>query len=290
LFALLKGFLNLAGIGDIHSDVYINYILSHEYTHALQDQNFDLDTYYPIGSYDGDLARLSAVEGDAVMTMEKWADLNLNTYERTLIEIESIAQILTTVDSSSEGYYSEILAEIAYFPYDEGHDFVREIYDIGGWEAVNDLYTDRPPLSTEHILHADKYLAYEPPLDIDFSGNTTGFDLVFSTVVGEKMLMEVLDSSYMTSSWGNARGWGGDTFYHYASENDFLSVLCTRWDSEGDAQQFYKDYESLLLDEGFKRGDGQFNVHGDHAYLEMDGDMVTIYSTDSLEVLNRFMP
>ncbi|MFW3145967.1 MAG: hypothetical protein ACMUIE_04060 [Thermoplasmatota archaeon] len=276
-------------IGGFHSDNYVNYILSHEYTHALQDQNFDLGSYHPAGTFDGDLARLCAIEGDAVLTMRKWVDLNLDPYERALIQFEEIASVLSTIDFSSEYYYSEVLAELAYYPYEGGFDFIREVYDEGGWEAVNMLYTDRPPLSTEQILHYEKYQSYEKPLEVAFSGNTTGLDLQFTTVLGEKLLKEVIDYGGLGYRWNAAGGWGGDRFYHYTSDEGFLSVLSTRWDSEADNWQFFNDYGEVLENEGTLRGENQYYIRGNHAYIEAEEDTTTIYYSDSTELLGRFI-
>ena len=48
-----------------HFSPYVNYILSHEFTHALQDQHFDLNVFIENMSYDQHLARLSVVEANS---------------------------------------------------------------------------------------------------------------------------------------------------------------------------------------------------------------------------------
>ena len=66
-------------VSDAGLDVEARITYAHEYTHALQDAAFGpgaLDTDTP-GDDDGDLARLSMIEGDATLTMLAWMLQNL---------------------------------------------------------------------------------------------------------------------------------------------------------------------------------------------------------------------
>ena len=67
-------------VSDAGLDVEARITYAHEYTHALQDAAFGpdaLDTDTP-GDDDGDLARLSMIEGDAPLTMLAWMLQNLS--------------------------------------------------------------------------------------------------------------------------------------------------------------------------------------------------------------------
>ena len=46
-----------------------------------------------------------------------------------------------------------------------GRKFVEALYQRGGWAAVNKAYEDLPA-STEQILHPEKYLAGEKPIEV----------------------------------------------------------------------------------------------------------------------------
>jgi hypothetical protein len=48
------------------------------------------------------------------------------------------------------------------FPYRDGLAFVVDLYRAGGFALVDQAYA-RPPQTTEHILHPEKYLADERP-------------------------------------------------------------------------------------------------------------------------------
>ncbi len=123
---------------------------SHEYTHALQDQNFGLDklaTDTP-DQGDRDLARTALPEGDATLTMTLWAEKYLSLGELLAIAGESLsgpqADQLATAPA--------ILRQTLMFPYQDGLSFVQGIYNSGGWAAVDKLYAN-PPDSTSQILH-----------------------------------------------------------------------------------------------------------------------------------------
>jgi hypothetical protein len=276
-------------VGDFHTSNYVNYILSHEYTHALQDQNFDLDSYMDTGHFDTEFARLCVIEGDAVLTMDKWAEKNLDDYEEVLVQIESIAQLLSTIDYDGS-YYNEVLGEMTYFPYEGGLEFVQEIYDEGGYEAVNELFTTKPPLSSEHILHPHKYRSYEPPMEIEVDIGDIDYDLVFTSTVGEKLLSEML---YYNLGWsgdpkGYGYGWGGDVFEYYESGEDFLAVLSTRWDTVGDNTRFGGDIGSMISWMSMSEENGIYSMDEGWVYLESKGDSTTMYYSSSFEAVTHF--
>ena len=62
------------------------------------------------------------------------------------------------LDLDGEGYLASRPMENAFlFPYREGAQFVAALLDVGWWPAVNAAYLD-PPVSTEQILHPEKYI------------------------------------------------------------------------------------------------------------------------------------
>jgi len=277
-------------ISDRSSANRVNSILSHEYTHALQDQNFDLGSYMDGGSYDVDFARLCVIEGDAMLTMNRWMEQNLNDYEELLVELENIAQLLSTLDFDST-YQSEILSEMTYFPYEGGLSFVEELYAEGGYESVNTLFTTKPPLSSEQVIHFHKYESYEEPLEINTSIEIDGFELEFTSVVGEKLLSEIMkyNAGWLFPSTGLATGWGGDSFQYYHDGEDFAVLLATRWDSVADNNRFARDYTTMISQiSGFQEG-GVHIIDGNRLYIESQGDATNIYYTSSADALAEIM-
>jgi len=218
-------------------------VFAHEYTHALEDQNFDLNSLplWDGNNSDLSMAALSVVEGDASLAMSFYAYENLS-----LAELEEIAE-------SEEGQ-SEILdsspavvRETLLFPYLEGTSFVNAIFEQGGWEAVNQLYSDLPK-STEQIIHPDKYLAYDEPQDVTIpdikAALGEGWSLLDTDILGELYLRIHLEA-YVDSATATkaSEGWGGDRYVFWEDAgNRHLMVVNSAWDTAEDAQEFFDAY------------------------------------------------
>ena len=67
-----------------------------------------------------------------------------------------------------------IISESMIFPYFQGMVFCAKLTNDGGWAAIDEVYRD-PPLSTEQILHPEKYRAKPDfPMSIDLGALETG--------------------------------------------------------------------------------------------------------------------
>jgi hypothetical protein len=217
---------------------------AHEFTHALQDQNFDLGSLKldEIGHGDQSLGRLSLVEGDATLTMSKWQTEHLTAAESGEIIAESandpsLAQLLAM---------PPILRESLLFPYFQGLGFVQGLQANGGWAAVNAAFVN-PPLSTEQIIHPDKYAATEPPLAVTLPTDLptrlgTGWTSALEDTFGEFQFQVWLRQNTTIGANGAteaAAGWGGDRIEVLDGPSGTWGlVLRTAWDTTTDAQQF----------------------------------------------------
>src|SRR5207237_7376972 len=101
------------------------------------------------------------------------------------------------------------------FPYTYGLAFVRGRYAAaGGWTGVDDLY-QRPPTSSQQVLHPELYLSgrgwVRPPIP-DVAG-TTGCTPLRSGTLGEFQMTEVLAEHVSDATASSATtGWSGDAF------------------------------------------------------------------------------
>jgi hypothetical protein len=130
--------------------------LAQELYHALQDQyglfeNVSYETREIHNAGDG------LVEGDANLADALYAKECANNSEWNCLE-----------DNPGDGGGGLDLTKInfglyenTYQPYSDGPAWVWEVYQDGGWEAVNDLYNN-PPASTEQTIHPDRYPNDEP--------------------------------------------------------------------------------------------------------------------------------
>ena len=131
--------------------------ISHELTHALEDQRFKLDLEDTSGSDDAALANLALVEGSATAVMFTYA-------ERHFSAEQTLGGLLSSLGADTGDLPPFIEAQLI-FPYIRGQQFVQRLYETGGgnWSLVNSAYRFRPPASSEQIMHPDKYLQVEQP-------------------------------------------------------------------------------------------------------------------------------
>ena len=224
---------------------------AHEYTHALQDQVFNIKNGLHYGDEEcaGQDQRCEAlqalIEGDASLSEYRWqADQFGNSdYENWLsvmMEMES------PVFDQIPAYFQQSLM----FPYQYGLNFVNIIYDQSGWDGVNAVYQN-PPVSAEQILHPSLYpdhlpvTVQIPDVTAVLPGN---MQLLDEGELGEWDLSLVLsagvDYAYQLSplvASEATRGWGGDHYQMFGDpqDTDVVWIACQAWDTEKDAVEFF---------------------------------------------------
>lgn len=217
---------------------------AHEYTHALQDAAFDLDTMNldATGDDDGAMARLGVVEGDATTAMVLWAIDNLTA--------EELLQISETPLPDTTGIPDWMLSQLE-FPYTAGADFASQLWASGGFAAVDDAFAD-PPLTTEQVLHYPTYVDNEAPIPVDAldaAALPAGVEVVEDTTFGEAMLgiwlgylgVDATDLDQATT------GWGGDHLTGLTGPDGQVAiVLRLAWDSPLDTDEFEEAYTAAL--------------------------------------------
>jgi hypothetical protein len=224
---------------------------SHEYTHALQDQNFGLDKLATDTADQGDrdLARIALPEGDATLLMTLWS-----TKYMSLPDLLSVAN-----DSGSAAQQQQldaapaILRQSLTFPYLQGLSFVQGIYSSGGWAAVDRLY-ENPPDSTSQIIHPELYTQGLKPVAMAVPAvppSLSGWKQTMQDTLGEFQLGVWLGGSGTEAVNSGAAGavtaWGGDRVALYEGPNDqWAVVLNTDWRTTDGASSFDKAVATLL--------------------------------------------
>lgn len=230
--------------------------MSHELTHALQDQHFDLDKLLPPDlkeESDLVLARQALAEGDATLLMTQWTIGHLSPDE--LLEVVAAAS-----DPEQQAILARtpaILAEPLQFPYVQGLAFVSAAWSDSGWAAVDRLYAD-PPDSTEQVLHPDKFAAREEPDEVALPADLaarmgSGWSVDTSDTFGEYVvslwLREAGSGVASADADAAAAGWGGDRLAYLAGPGGADAVVWrTTWDSASDADQFAGAAGTLIGD------------------------------------------
>lgn len=248
---------------------------AHEYVHALQDQIWDIEDGLKFNeeTCEIDSERCvgiqSLIEGDAYLLDELWL--------MEFATAEDMAQILEFYKDYESPVYDSaplFMQQDFLFPATYGTDFVREIYRQGGWEAVDAVYSD-PPISTEQILHHERYpwdkpIVIEPP-ELESALGGSWREIEFN-VLGEWFTQLVL-SEYIGDDLSilAAEGWGGDVYVALANDDDQVGALflLTIWDSARDSQEF----AAAFLDYGDARfgrrdvGTGNFTWEASEGFI-----------------------
>ena len=315
LAALYVDFLteNVAGFYDSETNqMYLigsefgpleEFAYSHEVVHALQDQHLGLDeisdTFTDLTD-DEALAITSLYEGDAMAASLAYVLENPMLVVR-LAGSELIGQQdLPVLDSTPP-----VLVVSFLFPYLAGQPFVEAIRADGGWEAVDAAYDD-PPVSTEQILHPEKYLDRDDPTPVTLPDLAPtlgeGWDIVDEDVVGELQTAVLLanlqpgEAISMTSglnlpdeALAAAAGWDGDRYALWADDDEEVLVWSSVWDSEQEATDFshaLQQREAARLSGGFEETTpaAVTLVTDDHAVrIEQNGAEVRYLLAPTLE-------
>jgi hypothetical protein len=145
-------------------------ILAHELTHAVADQNleFPLPLEPKPGREDRDLAALSVLEGDATLSMQRFA-LTLPFQDQLALSDPTAAAEARAALRDVPYYLQQELT----FPYEDGLSFVCRLFAAGGWDAVNRAYGE-PPSTSAQVLFPDRYAEGEGAVDPTDPGEPGG--------------------------------------------------------------------------------------------------------------------
>jgi hypothetical protein len=223
----------------------------HELVHALTDQHFGFYEHQS-AMIDGDrwdeLAAFRALlEGDATLTELQWI-WTLSQTELGRFLAESLQ-----VDTSVLDAMPRFIRDSLLFPYDSGLGFVQNLYDRGGWEAVNEAYQTMPglPASTEQVITPADY-GRDLPIDIPVKNvEIPGYELVVTSTWGELGLRLMFDQVLgETRSLGAADGWGGDYYHQWFDGQNAAFVLVYVGDTDSDIEQLRRallDYQRVAI-------------------------------------------
>lgn len=218
---------------------------AHEYAHALQDHHFGLGDWRTANrTQDEALARRALPEGDAQLVEALFTRENIDQGELDYNLYRQMLQAAPEVDGVSPA-----LGALAYFPYSAGEYFVRYLYVQGNqsWHLVNQAYRN-PPVSSEQVMHPEKYLAGEQPVPVllpDLAPTLgTAWQELDRDVLGEiGLLVWLLDGVEPTLAINSAAGWDGDAYTLWVdNEGRRLLALQTVWESVAEADEFFEAF------------------------------------------------
>jgi len=276
-------------------------LLTHEFVHALQDQNFDLMKLLFVRPYDFDRteALFAVIEGDAMNVQRRretsdaaWAHRSPEDIARQ--EDERFGEYRKEIG----GLFPPLLTETFIFRYRDGARFVETVRRKSGERGVDELFR-HPPASSEQILHPEKYFANEAPREVRVDTDAfaeQGWHLTAATPLGEigirGLLMAGLPAAEAVRA---ASGWGGDRACLFERTDDErggpaappLFVWKTLWDKTEDAAKFFGAYNELLRRKGAQLGQSLQSSSGTGQVIWRENGQITLVrrETDAVIVL-----
>lgn len=257
-------------------------IYVHEFTHALQDQHFDLNALQDAvagASPDAGLALTSLIEGDATAVM--------TLYLQEVAARNPLAVFGILLEGAQAGTLvlpdgiPQILVDELMFPYEGGMTFVLALSADGGWDAVNAAFAN-PPTTSEQVLHPLKYQTGEVAQDVALADMSaalgSGWTQVWDTTIGEFYLRKHLATQLSGAEAETAAaGWGGDHFRVYQNGDGLAWALRIAWDTPTDKDEF----DAAYADYGAARFGSEAGENG--CWQDADGALCTVAGISDTE-------
>ncbi|TAK10878.1 MAG: hypothetical protein EPO32_13815 [Anaerolineae bacterium] len=247
------------------------YGYAHLYDLALLDSEFDLESLGLLPdcllARDECIALNALVQGDATLARQQWAERYL-----TAVQAADLGVLDEQVSFFQDFTNSAFTESDQRFPYVQGLAFVQSLFDEGGWAAVNEAYSN-PPVSSEHILHPETYLAGDLPIEVvdPLVGENfpSGWRLMEQGTLGEWRTHLLLAYNKLgefpiepADAAAAAAGWGGDGYQVYYEDATRNTAVMVHWifDTADDAEEF--DAALALHLSGRYLGDADSSLQG----------------------------
>jgi hypothetical protein len=248
-------------------------LLSHELTHALQDQHFDLQKF-PLKIKDNDdlaLATSALVEGDATVLMTRWYVENIDP-SKMLGDLGAMLGQNTAKLREAPPYLRQMLL----FPYQQGQQFAMTLFVAGGTGAIDAAFRN-PPTCTKDILHPEKFLRqHATPERMDLPPvESTDWRRIGNNVLGEfgtdfilQQGMGAFDAQML------AQGWNGDRYqvYERGTNGPTAFVWATAWEDEQQAGEFEDAYKKVVEKRGGPAVSLRTHRDGKHVTIVQSAD------------------
>ncbi len=249
---LIKGALANAKQSTMERDIARDMILAHEFTHALQNQNFALENKLESFRHDGDraLALKSVAEGDA--TLAGFACVAGQMDDSIAATVTNSLATLPQLFAARTKGTPVGLSEPLIFQYSSGERFVADAYRKGGWKAVDELYA-RPPESTQQIMDPALYFQnFTPPIKVSVSGYqslvSSGWKEIDNDTYGELLLKIILERNFgpHAPEVSIASEWAGDRIVVLGRGDQVTAIWMVVFRNRNSATRFATLYGGLL--------------------------------------------
>jgi hypothetical protein len=230
-------------------------VMAHELTHALEDQNFHVERWEKAakGNDDALLARQAVLEGSAMIGMIDYLLRDTGTSFSDLGKFDP-SLLLGDVEGNEElNGVPLVLKDQLLFPYLAGAAFSAKALEAGGgWPGLHTIF-EKPPASTQQIMHPELYLRGVQPEAVHlpaFGGLVPrGWKKLDENVMGEFGLHQMF-KQFLGKQRADelAASWSGDRYaiWEQSPQGPTLMVMRVRLGAESETTSFFEGYRQLL--------------------------------------------
>ena len=233
-------------------------VMSHELTHALEDQSFQVDPWIKAArpNDDAELARQAVSEGTALAAMVDYTYRGLGIGVRDIPDISQVMRSLAVDEMDKDPHLAKApgyIRDELIFPYLAGTGFSQQfLKSHQGWQDLALLFKN-PPVSTQQIMHPNLYATGVKPEKVtlpDWKGLApANWKLLEENVMGEFGLLEVLKQFLGQDRAENlSAAWAGDRYALFEDSKSKATPLVFRLtlDNAEDAARFFGQYSEAL--------------------------------------------
>jgi hypothetical protein len=222
--------------------------LAHEMYHGIQDQTIDMvGTMFNAKNDDTKSSRSALFEGDGTLVM-MLASIPGGEIKGILPKLSIMTKMVRSQSKSASvampvfASSPKSLQESLLFPYISGLEFVVYGVTKSGDFSLLDAAYQKLPVSSEQILHPEKYFdALDTPSEIALPTTLklpAGWRQVYENTAGEFTLRVAFGNGDSINKESEAAlGWDGDTFRTYINgKNQYALAVVLAWDDEASAE------------------------------------------------------
>lgn len=246
-------------------------VVAHEMVHALQGERMPLDSILSDKSNNDRLAAAQSIlEGQATLGgMKALFPPGMDPTQEPEFWSEYAEQIRG--GQASMPVFARaplVVREALIFPYLAGAEFMH------WWETSpfrdSVPYGPRMPVSTEQVLHPERYARRDVPVSISFPSAP---DVLYEDVLGESEVQVLMAQLAGASEVRDKSpvGWGGDRYRVYRTPAGAALVWYVVWDEKGAADRFVQRTGEML------RATGRKGYRAAIERLELEGKPATRY-------------
>ncbi len=139
-------------------------VMSHELTHALEDQQFQIEEWVKAArpNDDAEMAREAVLEGSAMAAMLEYMLQEKGLKLEDLPDIDPSVFVGDLTETPLMKRAPPFIKDSLIFPYFSGLTFSMMILKSDGWHGFYSVF-DKPPANTQQIMHPELYRANSVP-------------------------------------------------------------------------------------------------------------------------------